>query len=188
VVVEYAIARFKSMGKNARIYHGARIICPENIEIGDESVIDDLCFIYAVGRGIKIGRFCHICVQSVVQAGGRVEMMDFSALAPGCILMAATDDYQGNGFIGLKVLDKYRVTRCLDVTLEKHAHVGMGSRILPGVTIGEGCSVGAGSLVTKSLPPWTICYGSPCKPVKDKPKEYQLEMEKRFLEEYYGSN
>jgi acetyltransferase-like isoleucine patch superfamily enzyme len=67
-------------------------------------------------------------------------------------------------------------------------HIGMGCIIMPGVTIGDGCSVGAGSLVTKDLPEWTICYGSPCKPVKDKPREKQLEMEKRFLEGYYGKS
>jgi len=62
--------------------------------------------------------------------------------------------------------------------------LGMGTIIMPGVTIGEGVSVGAGSLVTKDLPDWTICYGSPCRPMKDKPREKQLQMEKEFLEEY----
>ncbi|MFA5397452.1 MAG: acyltransferase [Methanogenium sp.] len=171
-------------GNNVTIWPSAKIICPENLEIGDESVIDDFCFIYAVGKGIKIGKFAHICVHSIVQAGGRVEIGDFSALAPGCILLAATDDYEGNGFIGLTVLNDYRNIQFKDVTLKNHCHVGMGTIIMPGVTIGEGVSVGAGSLVTKDLPDWTICYGSPCRPMKDKPREKQLQMEKEFLEEY----
>ena len=174
----------KYCGQNVTIFPTAKIISPENIEVGDETVIDDFCFLYGVGKGIKLGRFNHICVHSIIQAGGRVEFGDFSALAPGCILMAATDDYHGNGFIGLKVLDKYRKTEFKDVIVGNHAHIGMGCIIQPGVTIGDGCSVGSGSLITKDLPPWTICYGSPCKPVKDKPREKQLEMEKRFLGEY----
>jgi putative colanic acid biosynthesis acetyltransferase WcaF len=34
------------------------------------------------------------------------------------------------------------------------------------VTIGEGAVIGARSLVTKSMPAWTVCAGSPCKPLK----------------------
>ena len=38
--------------------------------------------------------------------------------------------------------------------------------ILSGVKIGDGCCVGARSVVTKDLPPYTICVGQPCKPIK----------------------
>ena len=178
--------QFKRIGKNVTIYPLAKIVFPENISIGDETVIDDFAFIYAPGKGIKIGNFCHITVHCTVQSGGLLEIGDFSGIGPGSIILAASDDYQGGGFIGLKLFgDKYRNLSRKDVILGRHVHVGAGSIILPGVTIGDGCSVGAGSVVTKDLPEWTICYGSPCKPMKDKPKEKQLRMEKEFLEEYY---
>ena len=177
---------FKSIGKHATVYSLAKIIHPENISIGIESVIDDFAFLYATGKGIDIGNFCHITVQCILMAGGKITFKDFSAIGPRTTVLAESDDYEGNGFIGLQVFgDKYRLRKELDVTFEKHAHIGAGCIILPGVTIGEGCSIGSGSLVTKSMPPWTICYGSPCKPRRDKPKEKQLQMEKDFLEEYY---
>lgn len=179
---------FKFLGRHATIYSTAKIIDYQNISLGDETVIDDFCFLYGVGKGIEIGNFCHITVYGIVQAGGLVKMGDFSAMGPRSTIMAATDDYQGNGFIGLKVLNDFRNTQFKDVIIGRHVHIGMGCIIMPGVTIGDGCSVGAGSLVTKDLPEWTICYGSPCKPVKDKPREKQLEMEKRFLEGYYGKS
>ena len=177
--------RFRRLGKNAKIYPLARVVYPENISIGDETVIDDFAFIYGVGEGISIGNFCHITVHCTIQSGGLLEIGDFSGIGPGGIILAASDDYLGGGFIGLKVFgDKYRGLSNKDVTLGRHVHVGAGSIILPGVTIGDGCSIGAGSLVTRDLPEWTICYGSPCKPMKDKPKEKQLRMEREFLEEY----
>lgn len=40
--------------------------------------------------------------------------------------------------------------------------------ILSGVSIGDGCCIGARSIVTKSLPPYTICAGSPCKIIKNR--------------------
>ena len=53
-------SNFKSVGKNVKIFDTAKIICPENISIGDESLIADFTFLYGIGKGIKIGYFCHI--------------------------------------------------------------------------------------------------------------------------------
>lgn len=44
--------------------------------------------------------------------------------------------------------------------------IGEDVLILSGVSIGDGCCVGARSVVTKDLPPYTICVGQPCKVVK----------------------
>ena len=52
----------------------------------------------------------------------------------------------------------------------KGASVGMGSIVMPGVTIGEGAIVGAGSLVTTDIPAWTIAVGRPAKVVKKLPE------------------
>ena len=46
---------------------------------------------------------------------------------------------------------------------------GTGTIVMPGVTIGEGAIVGAGSLVTKDIPAWTIAVGRPAKVVKEIP-------------------
>ena len=55
------------------------------------------------------------------------------------------------------------------IHLCKGSLVGMESFIMPGVTIGEGAIVGAGSLVTKDVPAWTIATGRPAKVVKEIP-------------------
>ncbi|MCY2686965.1 acyltransferase [Salinimicrobium sp. TH3] len=53
------------------------------------------------------------------------------------------------------------------VILKKGCVIGMGSIIMPGVTVGEGAIVGAGSLVVKDVPAWTIVTGNPAKVVKE---------------------
>ena len=55
------------------------------------------------------------------------------------------------------------------IHLCKGSLVGMDSFVMPGVTIGEGAIVGAGSLVTKDVPAWTIATGRPAKVVKEIP-------------------
>lgn len=179
--------KFKYLGKDVTIFAHAKIVGQELISIGDGCMVDDFVWMWGNEKGIDIGRFCHITVGCIIQSGGLIKMGDFSGIGHRSVLLAGTDDYKGEGLIGLKMFgEENRNLQLKDIILEKHCHVGMGSLIMPGVTLGEGCSVGAGSLVTKDMPPWTLCYGSPCKPIKDKPKEKQLEQEKRFLEAYYA--
>jgi len=54
--------------------------------------------------------------------------------------------------------------------------------VLPGVNIGNGTSVGALSLFTKSLDKWGVCLGSPAKRIKARKKDL-LAQEKLFLDE-----
>ena len=56
------------------------------------------------------------------------------------------------------------------IILKKGCLIGMESLVLPGVTVGEGAIVGAGSLVTKDIPAWTIATGRPAKVVKQIPQ------------------
>lgn len=50
----------------------------------------------------------------------------------------------------------------------RNVWVGMGACILPGVSIGEGCIVGAASVVTSDLPPFTVCVGNPARVVRER--------------------
>lgn len=59
------------------------------------------------------------------------------------------------------------VMRALPVTIGDNVWIGGNTVILPGVTIGEGTVVGAGSLVTKSIPAGVVAIGSPCKAVRE---------------------
>lgn len=55
------------------------------------------------------------------------------------------------------------------ITIENDAWIGMNCIILKGVTIGEGSVIGAGSVVTKDVPPWTVVAGNPARVVKKLP-------------------
>lgn len=63
------------------------------------------------------------------------------------------------------------------IHLCKGSLVGMETMVMPGVTIGEGAIVGAGSFVTKDVPPWTIAIGRPAKVVRQIPQR-QIDNEK----------
>lgn len=52
------------------------------------------------------------------------------------------------------------------ITIGNDVWIGGNCVLLPGVSIGNGCTIGAGSVVTKSIPPNTLAVGSPCKVIK----------------------
>lgn len=56
------------------------------------------------------------------------------------------------------------------IHLKRGCSTGTGTIIMPGVTIGEGSIIGAGSLVTKDIPDWSIAIGSPAKVIKQIPR------------------
>lgn len=60
------------------------------------------------------------------------------------------------------------------IHLCKNCAIGTGTLIMPGVTVGEGAVVGAGSLLTKDIPAWTIAVGRPAKVIKEIPKRNNL--------------
>ena len=53
------------------------------------------------------------------------------------------------------------------ITLKKGCFIGVGTIIMPGVTVGEGSIVAAGSVLIKDVPAWTIAGGSPAKVIRE---------------------
>ncbi|MFQ5805446.1 MAG: acyltransferase [Phycisphaerae bacterium] len=68
---------------------------------------------------------------------------------------------------GLTLDDKdWSVVRCAPIVVQNKVWIGMHSIILPGVTLGEGSVVGAGSVVTKDTAPWTVVAGNPARVIR----------------------
>ena len=170
---------FKRVGENVKISRKASIYGAGNIAIGNNVRIDDFCILSGC---IEIGNYVHIAAYASLFAGtAGIIMKDFSCVSSRCAVYAISDDYSGNSLTNPMVPDKYRGVREERVVLDKHVLVGTGSTILPGVFISEGASVGAMSLVNKSLEPWGIYVGIPCKKIKDREKTI-LHLEKEFLD------
>jgi acetyltransferase-like isoleucine patch superfamily enzyme len=75
--------------------------------------------------------------------------------------------------------------RNIPVVIEKDVWIGSNVTILKGVTISEGTVIGAGSIVTKSQPPYSICVGNPCKPLKLRFSEGDLEKHLGIMKSVY---
>lgn len=170
---------FKYLGKNIKISDKASIYNCDEIEIGDNSRIDDFC---VISGKIKIGRNVHITPQCLIAGGEKgIVIDDFVALAYQVKVFTQSDDYTGKSMTNSTVPKKYKKEIKKEIRIGKHVIIGAGSTIFPGVEIKEGCSTGAMSLVIKSTEPWGVYVGIPAKRIKDR-KQDLLELEKKYLE------
>mgnify|MGYP001244588869 CR=1 FL=1 len=110
------------------------------------------------GSRITLGARVHIGERCCLWAGdssGRIELGDDVLLAPEVFLAAS--NYGTTA--GLVVHDQPKVER--DVVIGANVWLGTRVIVLPGVTVGDGAIVGAGSVVTRDLPPNCIAVGAP---------------------------
>lgn len=121
-------------------------------------------------QGAVIGNDCNICdyvfIESGARIGNRVTVKNMVQIWNGIII--------GNDvFVGPSVVftnDKYPKSRnkkfnLLETVLEDNVSIGGNATILPGIRIGKGSVVGAGSVVTRDVPQNVTVYGNPAKVV-----------------------
>ncbi|MBD5551413.1 MAG: acyltransferase [Lachnospiraceae bacterium] len=171
----------KKYGSDVLISRNAVLYNPELLEIGSNVRIDD--FTTISGR-VVLGDYIHIAQFCGLYGGTEgIIMDDFSGLSSRVVIYATSNDYSGESLTNPTVPEKYKRTdKSRAVHLGKHVIVGATSVILPGVTIGEGSSVGALSMCSKSLESWGVYAGSPARRIKDRSQKL-LELEKQLREE-----
>lgn len=116
-------------------------------------------------RGVKIGKKSHIARQVWLddRKPSLIEIGDGVAITAGVMVLCHQrdlSDYKPGMFaMHCPFVDK-------KVVIKDGAHVGIGSIVMPGVTIGKGAIIGAGSVVTKDIPDYSVAVGAPAKVIK----------------------
>lgn len=177
---------FANVGEDVTIWPLAKVIAPERISIGNSVIIDDFVFLMG-GERTVIGNFVHIGSFTSIAGGGEFIMEDFAGLSGGVRIYTGNEDYNGGCLTNPAVPHPYRAPIRSSVHIRKHAIIGANTVVLPGVIIGEGASIGANSLITKSCEPWTVYFGSPAKPLRARPKERMLELEAQLLQSIFDA-
>ncbi|MDE6951758.1 MAG: acyltransferase [Lachnospiraceae bacterium] len=171
----------KKYGQDVRISRNAVLYHPELLEIGNHVRIDD--FTTISGR-VELGDYVHIAQFCGLYGGeAGIFMDDFSGLSSRVVIYATSNDYSGESLTNPTVPMKYKAAdKNAAVHLCRHVIIGTTSVILPGVTIGEGSSVGALSMCGKDLAPWGVYAGSPARRIKERSMKL-LELEKELRAE-----
>lgn len=125
-------------------------------------------------KGAKVGRNCNVCAQTFIE--NNVVVGDNVTIKCGVQLWEGMR-VGNNVFIGpnatftndkhpKSLRGKCRNWECSPVIIEDDVSICANATILPGVRLGKGCVVGAGAVVTKSVPPGVTVVGNPAKELK----------------------
>ncbi len=157
-----ATVRNSTLGRYTEV--GARTAFT-NSTMGDYSyVVND-----ADITGTTIGKFCSIAAMTRINPGNhpleRASLSHFTYRASWYFDGAVDDD----------ALFAWRASK--PVTIRHDVWIGHGAIILPGITVGTGSVIGAGAVVTRDVPSYTITTGVPAKPHR---RRFPLEIANRL--------
>jgi galactoside O-acetyltransferase len=172
----------KKIGKNVLLSKNASLYNVSNISIDDNSRIDDFCILSAGEGGIYIGKNVHVACYSSLIGKGKIELHDFANISSRVAIYSSNDDYSGNSMTNPTIPEKFKNVQHGDVSIGKHVIIGVGSSILPSVSIGKGSAVAAYSFVNNIIPESSIYAGIPAKYIKDRSTNL-FNLEKLFNEE-----
>lgn len=158
-------AGFQHVHPTAKVSRLASFHGSDRVVIGAQTRIDDFCVISAGEGGIVLGRNVHLSVYVSIQGAGKVTVSDFATVSSRVAIYSSNDDYSGRSLTNPTVPSRLRGVSSDNVVVQRHAIVGAGSIILPGVDIGEGAVIGALSLVKEACDPFVVYGGVPARPI-----------------------
>jgi len=149
------IAPDVKLGKNVRIFDFTNLY---GCEIGDNTKVG--AFV-EIQKGVKIGRNCKISSHTFICEGVTIEDNVFV----GHNVTFINDMYpRATNRDGSLQTEQDWV--CIPTTVKKGASIGSSATLLAGITVGENAMIGAGSVVTKDVPPNTIVAGNPARIIR----------------------
>jgi acetyltransferase-like isoleucine patch superfamily enzyme len=153
-----AVYRGSTIGEGVMIADLASV--REDVEVGKFTIVGRGVAIEnntRIGKYVKLETNCYITAHSIVE--------DRCFIAP--MVTTSNDNFLG------RTEERFKYTK--GPHIRKGARVGANATLLPGITLGEDSVVGAGSVVTKDVPPRKTVVGVPAGIVRDTPPEQRVE-------------
>lgn len=157
----------KKIGKGTYIDKTVNVLGWAHVSIGSNTLIGEQTWLN-VNKRIKgfehiiIGNYCYIGRRNLISSSKLLTISDYVMTSNDC-------KFLGNNHIFSNPFFPYISTNTTgDDTMKIGVNVwiGAGVIVLGAVTVGHGSIVGAGSVVTKNIPPFSIAVGNPCKVIK----------------------
>lgn len=113
---------------------------------------------------VEFGDECGVASGVKIYSQAKITIGKRTVISQGVNLCAGTHDYTKEGFPLIRK----------PIFIKDYAWIAADAFVHPGIMVGEGCVIGARSVVTKNMPPWMICAGHPCQPIKERIMEKPL--------------
>ena len=162
---QFDLSDFSHLGEGVVFEAGILIFHPENIEIGHHVYIGHNTILKGyhnnkmiIGDGTWIGQQCFF------HSAGNIVIGKNVGIGPSVKIITSFHREEGR--------DKPILHSQLEfapVTIHDDCDIGVGTIILPGVTVGCGVQIGAGAVVNKNLPPYAVAAGIPARVIRLRP-------------------
>jgi acetyltransferase-like isoleucine patch superfamily enzyme len=139
------------------------IVFGGSISIGHGSEILDGALILTYGGNIKIGNNCSINPYTIIYGHGNTTIGNNVLIAGSCMIIPSNHNFKS---CDVNINAQGHTSN--GIVIEDNVWIGHGCSILDNVHIGQGSVVAAGSVVSKSVPSFTIVAGVPAKFVKSR--------------------
>lgn len=160
--------QFYKIGSKSKIYYPSIIRGGKNISIGKGSLILQNSRIQIWGKSkeprLLIGDNCYFCYNNSFLVGSRIVIEDDVLFASNILVSSETHGINPESDLPYK--DQDTDFDAGEVVIGSGSWIGENAIILPGVKIGKKCIIGAGSVVTKSIPDYSMAVGNPARVVK----------------------
>jgi acetyltransferase-like isoleucine patch superfamily enzyme len=158
----FAPEQFRALGRNVVFEEGVLVFHPENISLGSNIYVGHQTILKGyyqnemmIGDNTWIGQGCFFHSAGGLRIGQNV------GIGPHVKIITSRHEEEG-----LDVPILFSRIEMGQVVIEDDCDLGIGSMVLPGVTIGRGSQVGAGAVVTKNVEPYSIVAGVPARLLK----------------------
>lgn len=156
----YILRNLNHHGRNIHIDKNVSILrYKQNITIHDDVILKEGVRVCSAQPNSKIviGKGCTIGYHTYIFASYRVVIGDNSLIAPFCYIVDAN-----HGIRAGELIRNQKLT-ALPISIGSDVWLGTNTKIMPGVSIGDGAVIGAGSVVTKDIPESACVAGVPAK-------------------------
>ncbi|HVC80674.1 MAG TPA: DapH/DapD/GlmU-related protein [Chloroflexota bacterium] len=161
----FTLDQFRRLGHNVVFEPGVLVFHPENIEIGDNVYVGHNTILkgyfknsMVIGAGTWIGQQCFL------HSAGGITIGANAGIGPAVRIITSSHADEGRA---VPVL--HSAVEFAPVTIEDDSDLGVGSIVLPGIRVGRGAIVGAGAVVTRSVPAYAIVAGTPARILRYRP-------------------
>jgi acetyltransferase-like isoleucine patch superfamily enzyme len=135
-----------------------RVRPPETIRIGPECELGRGVELTPWGGQIHLGRNIFLGPYVVIYGHGGVEIGDHCLISMHCCILSSNHTIPNRN----KII-RHEPDILLPTKIGRDCWLGAAVTVLGGVHIGDGCVIGAGAVVTKDLPPFSIAHGVPAR-------------------------
>jgi acetyltransferase-like isoleucine patch superfamily enzyme len=156
------------VGANVVVERGATLWVDTNesyITIGDDSYLSSHCILNTFDGWISMGSKCTVNSYAILYGHGGLQIGNGVRIAPLVMLMPMNHIYKDP-----HVPIRKQGIKAQGLKIEDDVWFGAGAIVLDGVTIGRGAVIGAGAVVTKDIPPYSVAVGVPARVIKKRGK------------------